>query len=135
MEHDQKKSTIHTHFHKIIKRGPPRTKNFNWETIPKPLCDLSAFGEPFSKEEVRPRWRIPQVIKAPEQDGYTGAFFKACWNTIKMDVMAVINKFSNLHTSNLHWLNYANIVTIPKTREPKRSPISAPLASFMPLQS
>jgi mannosylglycoprotein endo-beta-mannosidase len=28
--------------------------------------------------------------------------------------MAVIQRFSNLHTKNLHWLNTANIVLIPK---------------------
>jgi hypothetical protein len=28
--------------------------------------------------------------------------------------MAVMHRFSNLQTSNLHWLNSANIVLIPK---------------------
>ena len=52
--------------------------------------------------------------KAPSPDGFTGAFFKACWDTIKEDVMAVIHQFSSLHCSNLHWLNSANIALLPK---------------------
>jgi hypothetical protein len=52
--------------------------------------------------------------KAPGLHGYTCAFFKACWSTIKLDVMAVINQFSSLHANNLHWLNSTNIALIPK---------------------
>ena len=40
--------------------------------------------------------------------------FKSCWETIKVDMMCAINSFSNLHTANLHWLNSANIVLLPK---------------------
>jgi hypothetical protein len=57
--------------------------------------------------------------KAPGPDGFTGAFFKACWSIIKIDVMAVINQFSNLHTNNLHWLNSISIALIPKKKGAK----------------
>jgi len=30
-------------------------------------------------------------MTAPGPDGFTGAFFKACWKIIKDDVMAAIN--------------------------------------------
>jgi hypothetical protein len=113
-EHDQKKAIIHNHFNKIIKRGPPRTKKFNWNVILRPVCDLSGLTTPFMKEEVKAAVDNTACDKAPGPDGYTCAFFKACWNTIKGDIMAVINKFSNLQTSNLHWLNSANIALIPK---------------------
>ena len=33
---------------------------------------------------------------------------------VKDDVMRVIHQFSNLQTSNLHWLNSTNIVLLPK---------------------
>jgi hypothetical protein len=29
--------------------------------------------------------------KAPGPDGFTGAFFKSCWEIIKDDIMAVVN--------------------------------------------
>lgn len=55
--------------------------------------------------------------KAPGPDGFTGAFFKDCWEIIKGDIMNAVNHFSSLHTSNLHWLNSANIALIPKKDE------------------
>jgi hypothetical protein len=115
-EHDQKRSIIQNHVKKIITRGPLRTKNFNWATIPTPLCDLSGLSEPSTEEEVKAAVDNTACDKAPGPDGFSGAFFKKCWNTIKMDIMVVINQFSNLHTNNLHWLNSANIALIPKKR-------------------
>ena len=52
--------------------------------------------------------------KAPGPDGFTGAFFKACWEVIKEDMMAVVNGFSNLRGDHFQWVNMANIVLIPK---------------------
>uniref|UniRef100_A0A453K1J3 Uncharacterized protein n=1 Tax=Aegilops tauschii subsp. strangulata TaxID=200361 RepID=A0A453K1J3_AEGTS len=52
--------------------------------------------------------------KAPGPDGFTGLFFKMCWGIIKHDLMRVIQCFDSLHTTNLHWLNSANIVLLPK---------------------
>jgi hypothetical protein len=113
-EYNQKKNTIHSQFAKIIKRGPLRNQNLNWARIPTPLCVLSDLGAPFWEEDVKAAVDNTACDKASGLDGYSGAFFKACWNTIKMDVLAVINQFSNLQTSNLHWLNSANIALIPK---------------------
>uniref|UniRef100_A0A453BAR3 Uncharacterized protein n=1 Tax=Aegilops tauschii subsp. strangulata TaxID=200361 RepID=A0A453BAR3_AEGTS len=52
--------------------------------------------------------------KAPGPDGFTGLFFKKCWGIIKHDLMRVIQCFDSLHTTNLHWLNSANVVLLPK---------------------
>ena len=52
--------------------------------------------------------------KAPGPNGFTGIFFKKCWDTIKDDVMKAISLFSNLRTANLQWLNSANVVHLPK---------------------
>ena len=112
--HDQKKSIIHDHFKAIIKKGPPRTTNFNWSTIPVPQCDLSGLDAAFSEEEVKAAVDSTASDKAPGPDGFTGAFFKSCWSIVKADVMAVINNFSSLHVNNLQWLNSANIVLLPK---------------------
>jgi hypothetical protein len=94
--------------------GLPRTKNFNWTTIPMPQCDLAGLSEPFTEEDVKATVNNTASDKAPGLDGFSGAFFKACWNTIKVDIMADVNKYSNLHTNNLHWLNSTNIALIPK---------------------
>jgi hypothetical protein len=92
----------------------PRTKNFNWTTILMPQCDLAGLSGPFTEADFKATVNNTASDKAPGPDGFSGAFFKACWNTIKVDIMADVNKYSNLHTNNLHWLNSANIALIPK---------------------
>jgi hypothetical protein len=79
-----------------------------------PDCDLNGLEDAFSEEEVKNAIDNTASDKAPGPDGFTRAFFKACWSTIKIDILAVINKFSNLQAQDLHWLKSANIAPIPK---------------------
>jgi hypothetical protein len=71
-------------------------------------------GESFTEEEVL--YVIEQMPgdNAPGPDGSTGLFFKKCWKIIISDIMRVFNLFGNLHASNLHGLNSANVVLLPK---------------------
>jgi len=52
--------------------------------------------------------------KAPGPDGYTGGFFRSCWDIIKVDVVNAANAFHSLRTSSLALHNSANVVLIPK---------------------
>lgn len=52
--------------------------------------------------------------KAPGPDGFTGAFFRSCWEIIKKDLTEVMNSVSGLKVFGLHWLDSANIVLITK---------------------
>lgn len=76
--------------------------------------DLSSLGEPISVEEVREAINQMPSDKAPGPDGFTGLFFKKCWDIIKDDIMKAITLFGNLRTANLQWLNSANVVLPPK---------------------
>ena len=97
-----------------MKKGAPRSNTINWATIPAASHDLSALGDAITEEEVRAAVFAMPSDKAPGPDGFTGKFFKSCWDIIKDDIMLVVNNFSNLHARNLHWLNSANIALIPK---------------------
>jgi len=51
-------------------------------------------------------------------EGFTGAFFKACWDTIKEDLSEAINSLFHLNSQQgLEFLNSANIVLLPKKTE------------------
>lgn len=52
--------------------------------------------------------------KAPGPNGFTGLFFKSCWNIIKSDVIAAVNAFYNTRCKDLNLVNSANIALIPK---------------------
>jgi mannosylglycoprotein endo-beta-mannosidase len=112
--HDDKQSIAQNHFTLAYGRPTPRTTSFNWESIDLPTPNLDGLDDPFTEDEVKDAiWDMPSD-KAPGPDGFNGKFFKACWDIIKLDIMAVVQHFSNLHTNHLHWLNTANIVLLPK---------------------
>ena len=58
-----------------------------------PNCDLHELGEAFTEEEAKRAVFSMPSDKAPGPDGFTGAFLKACWDTIKPDIMLAINHF------------------------------------------
>jgi hypothetical protein len=72
--HEGKQATIHNHFKNIIERGPPRRKDFNWSTIPRPNCDHQDFDAPFMEEEVKTAIVGTASDKAPGPDGYRRPF-------------------------------------------------------------
>jgi hypothetical protein len=52
--------------------------------------------------------------KALGLDGFTRAFFKACWEIIKDDVTDAINSLFAMNSQNFEFLNSANIVLLQK---------------------
>jgi hypothetical protein len=52
--------------------------------------------------------------KSPGPDGFTGRFYKACWDIIKGDIMAVVSAVWRRDFRNFRLLNTAYITLIPK---------------------
>jgi hypothetical protein len=69
---------------------------------------------PFSETEIENTIKMLPVEKAPGPNGFTGSFYKRCWQTIKGDVLEAMNSFYNLQVGPLVHMNGANIVLIPK---------------------
>ena len=55
-----------------------------------------------------------QSDKAPGPDGFTGLFFKVCWDIIKEDVLEAFHQLHSMNGADFRLLNSANIVLIPK---------------------
>jgi hypothetical protein len=93
---------------------PPRTRDFSWAHFQLPTTDFSSLDKPFTDEEI---WQaicqMPQN-KAPGPVGFTGLFFRACWETIRADIAAAVNSVYNLCCHDLNLLNKANIILLPK---------------------
>jgi hypothetical protein len=113
-DHVDKEAAIHEHFSSVLAKGATRPFDFNWGELQLEMPDLHCLGDPFSEEEVKFAIQHMPSDKAPGPDGFSGAFFKSCWEIIKVDLMRVIQLFGNLHAENLHWLNSANVVLLPK---------------------
>jgi hypothetical protein len=55
--------------------------------------------------------------KNPGPDGYIGSFYKACWHTIKFDLVGAIHHLFDLRTDAWELLNSANVTLIAKKDE------------------
>ena len=89
--HEEKEKVIGDYFKNHIASAVPRTTTINWQSLGYTQHDLSDIEVPFSHDEVKNTINSMTSDKAPGPDGFTGAFFKACWEIIKEDVMAAIN--------------------------------------------
>ena len=76
----------------------PRTRTFDWNALGYVPRDLSMLEVPFSQEEIKNTINSMPFNKAPGPDGFTGAFFKACWEIIKEDVTAALNSMFMLNS-------------------------------------
>jgi hypothetical protein len=112
--HDEKEMTILDHFAHLMGRPGPRLNELNWEALDIQPFDLSTLEEPFLEQEIHQAIKEMPVDKALGPNGYTGIFFKSCWDIVKEDVSLVFNSIFNLRCANLGLLNSANIVLIPK---------------------
>jgi hypothetical protein len=110
----KKKKVIGDHFKNHIGSAAPRSTTINWQSLGYTPHDLSDLEAPFSHEEVQNTINVMPSDKAPGPDGFTGAFFKACWGIIKDDVTAAINSLFTLNAQGFEWLNSACIVLLPK---------------------
>jgi hypothetical protein len=118
--HRDKEKVIHDHFLQHLGSYVPRNCRLNlinlgWQ--PKSLDHLEADVTESELQNV--------ILNAPKEkalgsDGFIGSVFSVCWNTIKQDLLAAIQRFCSLNQQNLHLLNQAYIVLVLKKRCPKR---------------
>jgi hypothetical protein len=112
----------------MVRRKKSSTITFArlWEGVTR--ARLTSIGMPYTLiPQTWQHWVIPspwrrsemQLIKylvmkplAPMVS--RGFFFKKCWDTIKGDVMKVIESFGDLHVHVFHWLNSATMALLPK---------------------
>jgi hypothetical protein len=69
---------------------------------------------PISEEEVWSTIKSLLANKAPGLDGFIGRFYKACWDIIKENIMAVVSAVWRRDFRNFRLLNMPYITLIPK---------------------
>lgn len=114
IKHEDKAELVQSHFTYTMGPPGPRDLDFYWPALSLQSSDLSHLDTPFTEEEVLAAINNIPPDKAPGPDGYTGAFFRACWTTVKGDLMTAMHTIYSLRTRDLDLLNTANIVLLPK---------------------
>ena len=112
--HEDKESTIAEHFRHVMWRPEPRSCDLNWPILGYTPIDLSGLDDPFIEVEIHKAIKEMPIDKAPGPDGFTGKFFKSCWDIIKNDVVAAFNALHDSRNTHFNLLNSANVVLIPK---------------------
>nr|GEX52239.1 hypothetical protein [Tanacetum cinerariifolium] len=78
--------------------------------------------------------RKPGNDKSPGPDGYTTAFFKEAWDTVRSDVTYVVREFF-VNGRLLKEINHTIIALIPKIKESLKALISPNQSAFVPGRS
>jgi hypothetical protein len=105
----------------------PRISTLNLQQFHIQIVDLTEMDNPITMEEVWDTIKSLPVDRAPGPDGYTGHFYKACWQLIKVDFMAAIISLQQGNAWKLELLNSAYLTLIPKKEE------ALPPADFRPI--
>lgn len=71
------------------------------------MHNLSELDLPFSEQETWDTIRNLPSNKAPGPDGFTGRFYKVCWNIIKKDVLKAVGAVWHRNFTNMSRLNSA----------------------------
>lgn len=114
MAHEEKQKVVGDYFRSHIRSTAPRATAFNWQSLGYTMHDLMELEAPFSEDEVETIIKSMSSDKAPSPDGFTGAFFKACWEIIKDDVMDTMHSLFHLNDQSFELLNSANTILLPK---------------------
>lgn len=110
----EKKAIIWNHFNSLLGTYQQHVQTLNLDSLQFPTMAMESLEADFTEEEVKAALFDIHPEKAPGPDGFSGLFFRACWDTIKGDLMKAILKFQSCNSQNLHLLNSAFMVLIPK---------------------
>ncbi|XP_051228971.1 uncharacterized protein [Lolium perenne] len=113
-DHAAKANILHKHFVNLLGKTSQRQNRLNWDALGIQLVNLSHLDAPFSLDELKEAVFGLHSEKAPGPDGFTGIFYKRCWEIIREDLLSALNSLFVTLPRNWNLLNTANITLIPK---------------------
>ena len=78
--------------------------------------EIASLTLPFSEEEVKHAVFDMKIDSAPDPDGFSISFYRGCWDTIKGDLLDMINDFY-MGNLDIKRLNYGVITLVSKIKE------------------
>lgn len=91
----KKEECIWSHFNSLLGTYQPRSAALNFNALGFQPCNLSHLDNNFTEKEIKSAIFYLHPEKAPGPDGFTGHFFRSCWDTVKLDLLAAFSHFQN----------------------------------------
>lgn len=113
-----KQEAVYQHFLNHFGTYKSRSCSLNFQNLKWEPRELHQLDEPFTEEEIKQAIFSTPKEKAPGPDGFIGLFYTSCWQIIKDDLMQALNHFYSLNQQELHLLNQAYIILLPKKDDP-----------------
>ena len=116
-KHEEKEKIVNEFYYNLLGVSVDRDSTINLEEVNIPSHDLAELDAPFSEEEI---WKTISSLpsdKAPGPDGFTGKFYKTCWQIIKVDILTAVSAVWSRKMRNFEQLNSAYITVLPKKED------------------
>jgi hypothetical protein len=111
---EAKQQAMFQFYKDLIGKESERNFSLNLATFHKGNLELSHFDNSIFLEEINSVVLSLPNDKAPGLDGYTGRFYKCCWDIIKWDLLAAVLILQLGSPGRLDLVNSAYITLIPK---------------------
>jgi hypothetical protein len=117
VEQTQIEDAFAEHYEQLFSTPPDRDFSIDLDAIWVPRHNLTLLDTEFTEEEVWAAVKDTPGDRSPGPDGFTGTFLRACWQTIKGDIMAVFQAVYLGRTHGFAKLNKALITLLPKKQD------------------
>jgi hypothetical protein len=114
VDQEKKMEAVSEYFDCVLGTADVRDYTFDLSAFHSSHLDLCHLEEPFSLEEAWATIKDMPLDKAPGPDGFTGRFYRSCWDIIKEDVLSALNAIHRGHVFKFRLLNTAFITLLPK---------------------
>jgi hypothetical protein len=82
--HSEKAAAVDLFYKNLIGQDRQRDVTIDLAALGLPRYNLAALDSPFTEQEVLETIKGLPSDKAPGPDGFTGLFYKVCWNIVKV---------------------------------------------------
>jgi hypothetical protein len=115
------------HYDGLLGTNVARDCTLDFTQIIEPTDSLDALEAPFTVDEIWNAVKRMPARKAPGPDGFTAEFLRACWTTVKQDVVDVFQQLFELRGRGFHRLNQVLMTLLPKRAD------AAALGDYRPI--
>ncbi|KAJ1279149.1 hypothetical protein BS78_04G132900 [Paspalum vaginatum] len=118
---DEKQEAAFDFFDNLLGTAEERDFTLDLSAFHQQQRDLSFLDDAFTLQEVWATIKDMPLDKAPGPDGFTGRFYRCCWDIISTDVLLALAAVHRGHVFKFRLLNSAYVTLLPKKNRCPRS--------------